>query len=171
MSFQGHPSIDEPFVDTNTGRMRPNWFIVWARIAKQFASVDAAISGSGTSLQSQIDTINTTLGTKAAKAGQDADETAFVVYPEDRVYKIKMRVARAFTLLETSTQTEAGTVTVTVRKNGASVGTAHSATTTENNIARSTAFAVDDDLDISLSSTSATCEGLRFSFKYEYALE
>lgn len=164
------PSNNEPVIDSASGRMRPNWYSVFFRLVERLKAIDTSISGGDTSIQGQIDTINTTLATKAAKADQTGSGTVFVVYPENRAYAVHMRVDKAFTLTETSTQTAASTVTVTVRKNGSSIGSTHSATTSENAIARSTAFAVNDDLDILLSSTSSTCEGLRFSFKVEFDL-
>jgi len=84
-------------------------------------------------------------------------------------YTIKLRARQAGTITRTTTKCVSGTCTATFKINSTNVGgTAHSVSTTEQSIARTTsnAFAVGDDIVVTISSNAATV-GMSFNIEYD----
>jgi len=91
-----------------------------------------------------------------------------ILVPANDTYIIQMKVPFGCTVVETTTKTGAGTATVTYKINTTALGgAAHSATTTENSIARSSANAIidGDDFSATISAVSG-CTKLSLSAKY-----
>lgn len=89
-------------------------------------------------------------------------------FPENKDYIIGLNMPFAFTAVATTTQLTAGTCTVVTKKNTTAVtGLSNSATTSEvtTTATAGNTYAAGDDVRLTVSSVSSTCEGLAFSIK------
>ena len=89
-------------------------------------------------------------------------------FPEAKDYIIGLNMPFAFTAVTTTTRLTAGTCTVVTKKNTTAVtGLSNSATTSEvtTTATAGNTFAAGDDVRLTVSSVSSTCEGLAFTIK------
>lgn len=90
-------------------------------------------------------------------------------YPEAKDYIIGLNMPFAFTVNSMTTKLTAGTCTVAAKKNTTAItGIGSQSATTTEATATATAgntFAAGDDVRLTISSPSATCEGLAFTIK------
>lgn len=89
-------------------------------------------------------------------------------FPEAKDYRIAINMPFAFTMNTTTTRTTAGTATVVTKKNTTAVtGLSNSASTSEvtTTATAGNTFVAGDDVVLTVSSVSSTCEGLAFTIK------
>lgn len=101
--------------------------------------------------------VNTTLGTKAAKA-QPWSMPVFLEYPEDKSYTILLAAKSAMTITAVTTKCTAGTCTLTVKINTTPLGgTANSVSSSEQEQTHSSSNVVNagDDIVLTVSSASS----------------
>jgi hypothetical protein len=89
-------------------------------------------------------------------------------FPDAKDYRIAINMPFAFTMNTTTTRTTAGTATVVTKKNTTAVtGLSNSASTSEvtTTATAGNTFVAGDDVVLTVSSVSSTCEGLAFTIK------
>lgn len=90
-------------------------------------------------------------------------------YPEAKDYIVGLNMPFAFTVNTMTTRLTAGTCTVAAKKNTTAITgiSSHSATTSEvtSTATAGNSFAAGDDVRLTVSSVSSTCEGLAFTIK------
>jgi hypothetical protein len=99
-----------------------------------------------------------------------ADQPSFYAWtfktPVDETVVLIQNSPIAFTVTESTTITEVGTSTVTIKRNGVAIGgTANSASVAQDVRAHATGnvFAVGDDLSVTFSATAGACENLNLT--------
>lgn len=135
-----------------------------------FKDEDNMASDSATALPSQQSVkayVDTGLATKASSTFVDAI-SGFIETPTDKDYRIVVKIPFGCTINETVTRSESGTCTATFKINTTALGgTANSVSSSEQAQSHASAntVAVDDDIQITISSNSS-CAGMSFTIKY-----
>ena len=109
------------------------------------------------SVRTSNNTVNTTLGTKAAKV-QTWEQSFFIEYPDNGDYRLVINVPVGRTITSVTTRSGAGTCTLTVKINSTALGgTANSVSTTESTQSHSSSNTVQvgDDIVFTVASASS----------------
>lgn len=128
-------------------------------------------------LNSELGTVTSDVAAIEADIDARLDEitgmfSMLVLVPANQTYMIDMKIPFGCTVVETTCKTGAGTCTVQYTINAVNIGgAAHSATTSEVSVARSSAnvIAADDDFKAVVTAVAA-CTSLSLSAKYTRAL-
>jgi hypothetical protein len=144
----GHAVVANPA----TGKMDSTWYKMQKRQAREAVTAEETA---------------TTTTTNVTTLSSDS-RGAFIEYPDAKDYTLWQRIPFAGTIDRTTVKTSAGTATVTVKVNTTAVGgSAHSASSAEESIARTTTntFAAGDDFVVTVASVSSA-ENLAVSIDF-----
>jgi hypothetical protein len=143
------PLASEALVDDNKVPTA-TWYRLWSALFSGYNENKNAVADPSTGLD-----------TKAAKAQVVLAAWTFK-FPEDETVILIPKAKEAFTITTTATIAEVGTSTVTWKINGSALGATNAGSTSIDEQAQSTgnAVAIDDQLSVTFSSTSADCENL-----------
>lgn len=156
------PDSSAPLTRGNEGQQGQapdhTWFGIFQRLISLFNA-----------LQSQAEDSETGLGTKAAKEGQSGSDHGLILVPQNTTYVLILKMDKACTILETTTQCTSGTCTATFLVNGGSIGGS-------DNAVSSSEQSQDHDFDVAAGDTisltiSANASALNVSFSIRYQFD
>jgi hypothetical protein len=139
-----------------SGKMDMEWYKQQQRQAREAVSTAADV----TAVEADVTSL------------ADDSRGAFIEIVDNKDYTIWQRMPFAGSITRTTTKASTGTCTLTVKINAGAVGgAAHSVTSAEESIARTTSntFAAGDDLVLTVASNSS-CENLAVSVDYTRTL-
>jgi hypothetical protein len=152
MAREKVPPSSHRVADTTSGKMDFEWYKTQQRQARLAAETTTS-----------VETAETNIATLAT-----ASHCALIEAADDKDYIIWLRTPFAGSITRTTVKSSTGTCTLTVKVNTTAVGgSAHSVSSTEESIARSTTntFAAGDDFRITIASNSAA-EDVSVSIDY-----
>lgn len=148
----GHAVVADPA----TGKMDSTWYKMQKRQAREAVAAEETAATADTNITSLA----------------DDSRGALIEYPDNKDYTIWQRIPFAGTVTRTTTKASAGTCTLTVKISADAVGgSAHSVTSAQESIVRTTAneFLAGDDLVVTVASNSG-CENLAISVDFTRTL-
>lgn len=123
---------------------------------------------------SASDWVVDTGGGSGASTSQTGEQiSGFIAAPDDKSYKIALKMAHGGTITETTTESASGTCTATFKVNSTALGgTANSVSSTKQSQshASSNTFSAGDDIVLTVSSNSS-CADMSFTIKYTRTLD
>jgi hypothetical protein len=164
-TFTGAPAAPTPDPGSNDTSIATTAFVTGA-VAEEVIALDAAIEDA---IAQEVTDRDTAIATAISGLSSTIIEAIFgmIAVPTNKDYTIALKAPFAFTITETTTKSVSGTCTATIKINSTALGgAAHSVSSTEETIARSSAnaVAVGDDIVITVSSNS-TCLDFSFTIK------